>query len=63
MVEYATIKGSNKAFDQFCAVVGKAVPWIGRDLKKDLRIERGDFTVPQDILEETSFVVHKLVVR
>ena len=59
MLDLVVASSLPDAFTVFCSLLANNYGWMSKDMEADLRMERGDFEIPDDILKEASTLVHR----
>ena len=58
-IEFLISTDTESAYEKLCSVLIKDYNWISRDLEIDLRIEKGDLELDDDVIKEAAMLVHK----
>ena len=51
------------AFDAFCSVLAKDYGWLTRELEADLLVEKGQFTIEEDLMRDAGMFVHRYALK
>lgn len=58
--ELLTISSKTGLFEQICMALMRSYPWLSKELQSDLKNERGNLVIDQDVQKEASMIVHRL---
>jgi len=59
MIDYILLTVQPDAFQTLCAALVRDYPWLTKELELDLRIEKAEIDIDEDVAKEAAMLVHR----
>ena len=59
MIDYILLSPEPDGFERLCVALARDYGWLSKELELDLKIERGEIHIDEDVLKEAAMLVHR----